>query len=51
MILDCIHYVSSSIIAGDKNFIAKSPKKVLTFLSISFGIILMLYIRIKANSK
>ena len=39
-----IHYVSSSIISKDKNFIKKSPNKLLTFLSIPFGTLLYFYI-------
>ena len=39
-----IHYVSSSIISKDKNFIKKSPNKILTLLSIPFGTLLYAYI-------
>ncbi len=45
----CIHYVSSSILARDKNFIKKSPKKVSTVLMIPFGILLTLYIKWRAK--
>lgn len=36
----CIHYVSSSIIARNKRFIQESPAKVLTLLAIPCGILL-----------
>ena len=47
--IDCIHYVSSSILAKNKYFIKESPKKLLTVLSIPFGIILNLYIKYKVK--
>ena len=37
MVIDCIHYVSSSIIAKNKNYIKESPKKLLTVLCTPFG--------------
>ena len=40
-----IHYVSSSIISKDKNFIKKSPSKILTLLAIPFGFLLYIYIK------
>lgn len=33
----CIHYVSSSIIAKDHNFLSKSPKKLQTLLAVPAG--------------
>lgn len=36
-IMDCIHYVSSSLLAKNHNFIKESPKKLLTILCIPFG--------------
>lgn len=33
----CIHYVSSSIIAKDRNFLSKSPKKLQTLLAVPAG--------------
>ena len=39
-----IHYVSSSIISKDKNFIKKSPCKILTALASPLGFLLYLYI-------
>lgn len=45
LFIDCIHYVSSSIIAGNRHFVSESPKKLLTVLAIPFGIVLTLYIK------
>ena len=47
--LTCIHYVSSSIIAKNRNFLKESPKKVLTILAIPFGIILTYHIKKKSK--
>lgn len=49
--IDCIHYVSSSMIARNKNFIADSPKKVMTFLAIPFGVAFTIYIRYRVECK
>lgn len=49
MFLDCIHYVSSSILSRDWHFISDSPRKGMTILAIPFGVIWTLYVRIKAN--
>lgn len=43
---ECIHYVSSSLMIRDWRFINKSPKKLITFLSIPVGIILYAYLGI-----
>lgn len=45
----CIHYVSSSIIAGNKAFLSESPKKFLTLCAIPFGC--LLYLRIRRGVK
>ena len=45
--IDCIHYVSSSIISKNKHFIKESPKKLLTVLAIPFGALLTVYIKRK----
>ena len=50
MVIDCIHYVSSSIIAKNKNYIKESPKKTLTVLCTPLGWILTKYI-LKINKK
>lgn len=47
--LDCIHYVSSSIISRNKRFIKESPRKVLTIAAIPFGVLLTLYIYFKVR--
>lgn len=49
--IDCIHYVSSSIIAGNRHFISESPKKLLTILAIPFGVLLTAYIKFKAGGQ
>ncbi|HBI93591.1 MAG TPA: glycosyltransferase [Terrisporobacter glycolicus] len=46
---DCVHYVSSSILARNKGFIHESPKKILTVLAIPFGLVLTLYIEFKVR--
>lgn len=50
MIRQCIHYVSSCRLAGEKNIILKSPKPFLTFCSYPLGVILEKYIKIKSRS-
>lgn len=45
LIVDCIHYVADSIIAGDRHFIRESPKKALTVLCLLPGWLLTQYIR------
>ncbi|WP_283672580.1 glycosyltransferase family 2 protein [Clostridium perfringens] len=47
----CIHYVSTSIISKNFNFVKESPEKLLTILAIPFGIILYLYIIMKTSNK
>lgn len=42
----CTHYVSSSIIGHNFNFVKESPKKILTVLCIPSGIALYLFIKI-----
>ena len=49
--IDCIHYVSSSIIAGNRHFISESPKKLLTILAIPFGLLLTVYIKCKVGGQ
>lgn len=46
---DCVHYVSESIIAGDKQYIKKSPKRFMTIIAIPFGILLSFYTKKKAK--
>lgn len=42
-----IHYVSSSILSGNRHFVKESPRKLLTILMIPFGLLLTVYIRKK----
>ena len=48
--VDCIHYVSESIISGNKCFIQESPKRAMTIISIPFGILLSIYTRKKVKN-
>lgn len=48
LVVDCIHYVAESLLAGDRNFVKESPRKVLTVLMVPLGVILKQYIRRKA---
>lgn len=43
-----IHYVSSSMIAGNRNWLGESPRKILTILALLPGWLLTKYIRHKA---
>ena len=47
--IDCIHYVSSSILSKNKHFISESPKKGLTILAILPGLMLTAYIKQKTK--
>lgn len=47
--IECIHYVSSSIISKNKGFLKESPKKFLTFCAIPFGVALTVYIKSKSK--
>lgn len=49
LFIDCVHYVSSSILCKNRRFISESPRKVLTFLAIPFGSLLTFYIKTKAK--
>ena len=49
LIMDCIHYCSSSQIAGNKNYIMESPKKLLTILCSPGGALLTFYIKYKTR--
>ena len=48
--IDCMHYVSSSLISGNRNYIRESPRKLLTVLMIPAGYMLTWYI-MKKNAK
>lgn len=47
--IDCIHYVSSSILSKNRNFVAESPKRILTIIAIPFGVALTIYIKRKVR--
>lgn len=47
--VDCMHYVSSSLISGNKQYIKESPRKVMTILMIPAGYLLTWYIKKKAE--
>lgn len=49
LFMNCIHYVSSSIIGRNKHFLRESPKKFLTALAVPFGVLLTVYIRLKVR--
>ena len=49
LVIDCIHYCSSSIIAKNKNFIKESPQKTLAVLCAIPGWLLSYYTRYKAK--
>lgn len=49
LIIDCIHYCSSSQIAKNKNYIRESPRKMLTVLSIPLGWLLTIVVNKKGN--
>lgn len=49
MVIDCIHYCSSSFLSGDKHFVSHSPKKMLTALCVLPGWLLSCHTRRKAK--
>ena len=49
LVLDCIHYCSSSQISRNKEYIKESPRKLLTVLCTPAGWALTAYIKRKAN--
>lgn len=49
LIMDCIHYCSSSQIARNRNYIQQSPRKLLTALCTPAGWLLTAYIRRKTR--
>lgn len=48
-IIDCIHYCSSSILAGNHHFISESPDKILTFFCSPLGLLLTHIVKKKAR--
>lgn len=49
LVRDCIHYCSSSLISGNRNYIKESPRKLLTVLCTPVGWILTKVVRKRAN--
>lgn len=47
--VECVHYVSSSLLAKNWKFISESPKKILTLCAIPFGVALIVYIKLKTK--
>ena len=47
LLVDCVHYVAESLIAGDPHFFRESPRKLLTAAALPFGIALSAIIRVK----
>lgn len=48
--IECIHYVSSSILIPNRKFLEESPKKLMTIFAIPFGIALTFYIKKKSKT-
>lgn len=51
LLMETIHYVSSSFISKNKNFVKESPRKLLTVLCIPAGWLLTIYIKLKVKGK
>ena len=51
LLLNTVHYVSSSIVSKNKRFLKESPRKILTVLMIPFGVLLTVHIRMKAGGQ
>lgn len=51
LIMETIHYISSSIISQNRRFIIESPNKTLTILLIPVGWLLTEYIKLKSGEK
>jgi glycosyltransferase involved in cell wall biosynthesis len=47
---NAIHYVSSAIITKNFKFLLQSPRKILTFIAIPFGVLLFFYINFSKKS-
>lgn len=51
LLVDCVHYVAESFLAGDKSFMRNSPRKGWTLLAIPFGMLLRTYIHYRSRKK
>ena len=49
LIIDCIHYVSSSILAKNTHYLKESPRKCLTILLSPIGLCLAIYTKYKTR--
>lgn len=49
MVVDCIHYCSSSILAGNRHFVKESSRKILTVFCVLPGFMLSILTKIKAE--
>ena len=49
LFVDCVHYVSSSVLARDPSFIKNSPRKLPTILALPFGLLLSAYIQLRCG--
>ena len=51
--IECIHYVSSSIISKNRNFLKETPCKISTVLAIPLGVFLyfMIKLKVKQNAR
>ncbi len=50
LVVDCIHYVSSSLLAKDRSFIRSSPQKLLTVFCVPLGWLLSIAVRYRAKN-
>ena len=48
--IEAVHYVSSSMILKNRNFLKESPRKALTLCAVPLGVILYLYIKYKTRN-
>ena len=49
LLVDCIHYCSSSILAGERHFVREAPHKFLTLVCVPAGFLLAVITKRKAN--
>jgi hypothetical protein len=45
LFVDCVHYVSSSIISKNRAFLSESPRKGWTLMAVPFGWLLTVYVK------
>lgn len=48
-VIDCIHYCSSSVLAGNRHYLSESPEKLLTFFCSPLGLLLTWFVKKKAR--